>query len=98
MAINEPTMIHPHLSQEIEGVTRAKPLRAELIAITAGQRRMPGMARSWECEDSGFIWVFNLREDARFNNDKPVDTRGFVRGPGRAPETGSLAAQRAGAR
>ena len=97
MVINEPT-IEPYLTHEIEGVGNVNPLRTQLIAATSAQRQMPGIARSLECEDPGFTWVFNVRENACFINAESVDSRGFPWGAARTPDPGALAAQRAGAR
>lgn len=84
IAITEPTAIDPYRAQEIEGVGIVKMLFTGLIATTAGQRLVPGIARSWECDEAGLTWIFHLRSDARFSNGEPVNATSFVRGLNRA--------------
>jgi len=40
---------------------------------------IPGVAKSWEISDDGLVYIFHLRDDARWSNGDPVTAEDFVR-------------------
>lgn len=41
---------------------------------------VPGLAESWEVDDTGMVWTFHIREGAKFHDGTPVDAEAVVLG------------------
>src|SRR6266542_2454838 len=52
---------------------------------------VPGVATRWEAANSGRVWTFYLREDARWSNGDSVTASDFVRSWQRTLKIGDLA-------
>lgn len=55
------------LGHTFEGLTR----------LDQEGKAMPGMAKDWEVSDDGLEWTFNLRDDAKWSDGKPVTAHDF---------------------
>jgi oligopeptide transport system substrate-binding protein len=80
----EPDSLHIHRAQGLASMNLLRDLREGLISFDAAGELVPGVAASWQIEDSGRRYVFTLRPDARWSNGCG-HSRGFCAGhaPGR---------------
>lgn len=51
---------------------------------------VPGVAKRWESTEDGRVWIFYLRNDARWSNGDPVTAQDFVRSWQRTVRIGQL--------
>ncbi|MCK8155721.1 oligopeptide ABC transporter substrate-binding protein OppA [Erwinia amylovora] len=74
----EPQSLDPH---KIEGVTESNINRDILeglaVADTDG-KVIPGVAESWESKEGGKVWIFHLRDTAKWSDGQPVTAQDFV--------------------
>lgn len=66
-----------------EGLTKLDPKTLKAV---------PGAAEKWTASDDGKTWTFEIREDARWSNGKPVTSEDFVRSWQRVHDLGKEAA------
>ncbi|QHM75338.1 Periplasmic oligopeptide-binding protein [Mixta theicola] len=70
--------LDPH---KVEGVPEAYVSRDlyEGLAITDDNGKViPGVAESWESKEGGKVWIFHLRDSAKWSNGEPVTAKDFV--------------------
>ncbi|QUG75909.1 oligopeptide ABC transporter substrate-binding protein OppA [Erwinia sp. E602] len=68
----------PH---KIEGVPESNVSRDVLegLVITDESGKLaPGVAESWESKEGGKVWIFHLRNTAKWSNGEPVTAKDFV--------------------
>jgi oligopeptide transport system substrate-binding protein len=75
----EPDSLHIHRAQGLASMNLLRDLREGLVTFDAAGELVPGVAASWQIEDSGRRYVFTLRPDARWSNGDPVTAEDFVR-------------------
>ncbi|NIC05894.1 peptide ABC transporter substrate-binding protein [Billgrantia bachuensis] len=76
--MGEPASLDPH---KISGVWEndvAGDLFEGLVTEAADGERIPGVAESWEISEDGTVYTFQLRQDARWSDGKPVTAEDFV--------------------
>jgi len=92
----EPDSLDIHQAQGLPAVHLLRETREGLFTFDAEGQVVPGVARSWEVQDGGLTWVFELRADARWSNGDPVLAEDFLRAwrrafdPATVARTGSL--------
>lgn len=75
----EPAAIDPHLTTGVSELNIQRALYEGLVVSRADSTSAaPGVAVSWEVDDSGTVWQFNLREDARWSDGSRVVAEDFV--------------------
>jgi len=70
--------LDPH---KIEGVPESNVNRDVLEGLVindADGKIIPGVAESWENKDGGKVWIFHLRNTAKWSNGEPVTAQDFV--------------------
>ena len=87
----EPDSLHIHRAQGLASMNLLRDLREGLVTFDAAGELVPGVAASWQIEDSGRRYVFTLRPDARWSNGDTVTAEDFVRAMRRAVSPESLA-------
>ncbi len=66
--------------QKAEGVPESNVMRnllEGLVETDNNGQLVPGVAKQWQSEE-GRIWIFTLRDDARWSNGQPVTAQDFV--------------------
>ncbi len=76
----EPRGLDPHI---VTGVTENRVISAIIEGLinyhpTDDRLPEPGVAEHWESQDNHRVWLFELREDARWTNGDPVTAHDFV--------------------
>lgn len=76
---SEPPSLDPHINTASNGNKIITALMEGLITYHPSNDNLPepGVADSWETEDSQ-NWTFHLREDARWSNGDPVTAHDFI--------------------
>jgi oligopeptide transport system substrate-binding protein len=87
----EPRTLDPQLADDQFSLQVVRDLYEGLTAEDSSGRIVPGIAASWTVDQTGTVYVFHLRRDARWSNGAPLTAKEFVDGLRRAvqPETGS---------
>jgi ABC-type oligopeptide transport system substrate-binding subunit len=95
-ADSEPEYIDPNMCTEAAGLRVLLNLFEGLTAPPPddGPPR-PGMATHWDQDDTGTVWTFHLRQDAKWSDGVPLTAHDFVYSWRRAvdPATGSKVSQ-----
>jgi len=87
----EPDSLHIHRAQGLASMNLLRDLREGLVTFDAAGELVPGVAASWQIEDSGRRYVFTLRPDARWSNGDSVTAGEFVQAMRQAVSPESLA-------
>lgn len=87
----EPETLDIHKSSGVPEANIQRDLFEGLITENAKGELVPGVAKSWSVDESGKVWTFQLREDAKWSNGDAVTAQDFVFAMQRAvdPETAS---------
>jgi oligopeptide transport system substrate-binding protein len=87
----DPRTLDPQLADDQFSLQVVRDLYEGLTAEDSSGRIVPGIAASWTVDQTGTVYVFNLRRDAKWSNGAPLTAKEFVDGLRRAvqPETGS---------
>ncbi len=87
----DPPTLDPHLMTDTTSAGLVVELFSGLVAMNTDLQLVPDIAESWEVDDSGTIYVFHLRENAKFHDGKPITAHDFKWSIERAvsPETAS---------
>ncbi|MFB2865698.1 peptide ABC transporter substrate-binding protein [Aeromonas sp. MdU4] len=88
---NEPTAIDPQLVEENAGGTIVNDLFEGLYVLDGNGKIQPAGAISYELDQTGTIYTFKLRPEAKWSNGEPVTAADYVYGWQRAadPKTAS---------
>jgi oligopeptide transport system substrate-binding protein len=91
----DPRTLDPSLVTDVVGQRILDDLCEGLVTLSQDGRSVPGVATSWETSADGKTWTFQLRDNARWSNGKPVTADDFVYAWRRQvdPATGSEYAQ-----
>lgn len=91
----EPQTLDPHKAEGVPASNILRDLYEGLISEAPNGDLVPGVATSWEINQAGTGYVFQLREDASWSNGVPVTAEDFVYGFRRSvnPSTGSKYSQ-----
>lgn len=82
--IVEPTAIDPYNAQESEGLLVTRYIFTGLLNVEPDGTIVPGVAESWEPDDTCSTWTFNLKMGTTFHNGEEVTSESFKRGWERA--------------
>ncbi len=87
----DPPTLDPHLMSDTTSAGLVVELFSGLVAMNTDLQLVPDIAESWKVDDSGTIYVFHLRENAKFHDGKPITAHDFKWSIERAvsPETAS---------
>ncbi|MEH6458243.1 MAG: peptide ABC transporter substrate-binding protein [Cocleimonas sp.] len=87
----EPETMDMHKSTGVPEANIQRDLFEGLVSVAADGSLIPGAAKSWEQDESGKLWTFNLRDDGKWSNGEKVVASDFVNAFQRAlsPETAS---------
>jgi ABC-type oligopeptide transport system substrate-binding subunit len=74
----EPDSLHIHRAQGLSSINVLRDIREGLLTFDAAGKLVPGVAASWTTEDSGRVYRFRLRPEARWSNGDRVTAADFV--------------------
>lgn len=88
----EPDTLDPAIVQDATSHRFVSLIFSGLVALDSNLEVVPDLAERWEVDDSGTVYTFYLRDDARFHNGRPVTAEDVVYSIDRAcdPERGSV--------
>jgi oligopeptide transport system substrate-binding protein len=86
----EPQSLDPHKSEGVPESNLQRDLYEGLANDAAGGGIEPGAARSWELSDDGLVYIFHMREEARWSNGDPVTAHDFEYGLRRSVDPKTL--------
>jgi len=88
----EPGSLDPALAEDIHAFNILTDLYEGLVTVSADGRILPGVAKTWNVNDDGVVYTFELRDDARWSNGSLVVASDFVNAFRRVadPETRSI--------
>lgn len=91
----EPETLDPHRVEGVSAGNIVRDLFEGLTAVGADGGPVPAAARHWQRSDDGLVYLFTLREDARWSNGDALTAEDFVFGLRRSltPATGSTFAR-----
>jgi len=70
--------LDPQLMEDVTGFNFARDLFEGLLNQDADGNLVPGVATSWEANESNDVYTFHLRENAKWSNGDPVTAHDFV--------------------
>ena len=73
----EPPTLDPHLTADTDSTLYIVEIYGGLVTIDRNLQIVPDLAKDWEIIDDGRTYVFHLREDAKFQDGKPVTAQDF---------------------
>jgi oligopeptide transport system substrate-binding protein len=90
----EPTTLDPHLSGDSTSSEYVVEIFSGLLKYNRDLELVPDIAESYDVSDDGLVYTFKLREDAVFQDGKPIRAEDFKWSFERAcdPATGSTTA------
>lgn len=90
----DPTTLDPALSAEATSIEYILQIFGGLVTLGTDMEVVPDIARTWEMSKDGKTYTFQLRDDVKFQNGRPVTARDFKYSWERAcqPATGSSTA------
>ncbi len=100
----EPDSLDIHQAQGLAALQVLRDLHEGLVTFDAAGELVGGVARDWAVDESGTVYRFRLRPEARWSNSDPITADDFIRGwqralaPATQARTASLLAPVAGAR
>jgi oligopeptide transport system substrate-binding protein len=76
--ISEPAFIDPVNAQESEGIEVVHNIFDGLVTFDPiDSEILPAVAESWEANEDGTVWTFNLRQGVMFHNGREVTAQDF---------------------
>ena len=87
----DPRTLDPQLADDQFSLQVVRDLYEGLTSEDSAGRVVPGIAASWTVDETGTVYIFRLRRDAKWSNGAPITAKEFVDGLRRAvePKTGS---------
>ena len=76
----EPDALDIHLAQSLSALNVLRDLHEGLVTLNARAELIPGVAKSWTISDDGRVWTFELNDEARWSDGKPITAGDFVAG------------------
>ena len=86
----EPQSLDPHKSEGVPESNLQRDLYEGLTTETPDGTVMPGAASSWEVSDDGLVYIFHMRENARWSNGDRVTAHDFEYGLRRSVNPATL--------
>ena len=89
---SDPETLDPALVQDMSSHQFVGLIFSGLVTLDADLQVIPDLASSWEIDETGTVYTFYLRPEARFHNGDPVTAEDVVYSIDRAcdPERGSV--------
>ena len=75
--VTEPQSLDPHQITGVPEINVVRDLFEGLVETDAQGKIVPAVAASWASDDNR-VWVFKLRQDAKWSNGEPVVAEDFV--------------------
>jgi oligopeptide transport system substrate-binding protein len=73
----EPPTLDPHLSGDATSAEYVVEVFSGLLAYDPDLNLVPDIAESYEVSDDGLVYTFTIREEAQFQDDKPIRAEDF---------------------
>lgn len=70
--------LDPQMMEDVMGFAFARDLFEGLLNQDEDGNLVPGVAKSWDVNDTNDVYTFHLREDAKWSNGDPVTAHDFV--------------------
>ena len=88
---SDPPTLDPHLSSDTTSAGVVVEIYSGLVALNTDLQLVPDIADRWEISDDGRVYTFHIRDNARFQDGKPITASDFKWSLERAanPETAS---------
>lgn len=86
----EPQSLDPHKSEGVPESNLQRDLYEGLTNDSPDGGIEPGAASAWTISEDGLVYVFHMREDARWSNGDPVTAHDFVYGLRRSVDPATL--------
>ncbi len=88
---SDPPTLDPHLSSDTTSAGIVVEIYSGLVALNTDLQLVPDIAESWEIDQSGTVYTFHIRDNAKFHDGKPVTAGDFKWSMERAvhPDTAS---------
>ncbi len=88
---SDPPTLDPHLTTDTTSAGIVVEIFSGLVGISTALELVPELAESWEIDETGRVYTFSIRPDAKFHNGKQVTAQDFKWSMERAanPKTGS---------
>ena len=88
---SDPPTLDPHLSSDTTSAGVVVEIYSGLVALNTDLQLVPDIADRWEISDNGRVYTFHIRDNARFQDGKPITASDFKWSLERAanPETAS---------
>lgn len=74
----DPETLDQHKTSTVVEARILRDLYEGLVVYDSAGNVIPGVAESWESNDDGTVYTFNLRDDATWSNGDPVTAADFV--------------------
>ena len=72
---SRPLQFDPHLANDQDSAQILSNVYGNLLSLSSTGEISPGVARSWNVEEDGVTWVFNLRKGAKFHNGREITSQ-----------------------
>ena len=69
---SDPPTLDPHLTTDTTSSGVVVELFSGLVTMNTDLQLVPDIAESWDIDDTGTVYTFNLRKDAKFHDGKPI--------------------------
>ena len=88
---SDPPTLDPHLASDTTSAGIVVEIYSGLVALNTDLQLVPDVADSWDISDDGKVYTFHIRDNARFQDGKPITASDFKWSLERAanPETAS---------
>ena len=74
---SDPPTLDPHLSSDTTSAGVVVEIYSGLVALNTDLQLVPDIADSWEISGDGMIYTFHIRDNARFQDGKPITASDF---------------------
>lgn len=69
---SDPPTLDPHLTTDTTSSGVVVELFSGLVTMNTDLQLVPDIAESWDIDDTGTVYTFNLRKNAKFHDGKPI--------------------------
>ena len=69
---SDPPTLDPHLTTDTTSSGVVVELFSGLVTMNTDLQLVPDIAESWEIDDTGTVYTFSLRKNAKFHDGKPI--------------------------
>ena len=74
---SDPPTLDPHLSSDTTSAGVVVEIYSGLVALNTDLQLVPDIADRWEISEDGMTYTFHIRDNARFQNGKPITASDF---------------------